>query len=40
MLFLHLKTKKKKARKDAVGVMDTLTRLFRGDPFVPAFDTS
>ena len=28
------------ARKNAVGAMDALTRLFRGNPFVPAFDTS
>ena len=28
------------ARKNAVGAMDALTRLFNGNPFVPAFDTS
>ena len=28
------------ARKNTVGAMDALTRLFRGNPFVPAFDTS
>ena len=28
------------ARKNAVGAMDALTRLFSGNPFVPAFDTS
>jgi len=28
------------ARKNAVGAMDALTRLFGGNPFVPAFDTS
>lgn len=28
------------ARKNAVGAMDALTRLFRGDPFVPKWDTS
>jgi len=28
------------ARKNAVGAMDALTRLFSGDPFVPAFDSS
>ena len=28
------------ARKNAVGAMDALTRLFSGDPFVPALDTS
>jgi len=28
------------ARKNAVGAMDALTRLFSGNPFVPTFDTS
>ena len=28
------------ARKNAVGAMDALTRLFSGNPFVPAFNTS
>jgi len=28
------------ARKNAVGAMDALTRLFSGTPFVPTFDTS
>ena len=28
------------ARKNTVGAMDALTRLFSGNPFVPAFDTS
>ena len=28
------------ARKNALGAMDALTRLFSGNPFVPAFDTS
>jgi|AntAceMinimDraft_17_1070374.scaffolds.fasta_scaffold08542_5 transposase len=28
------------ARKNAVGAMDALTRLFSGDPFVPRWDTS
>ena len=28
------------ARKNAVGAMDALTRLFNGNPFIPAFDTS
>lgn len=28
------------ARKNAVSAMDALTRLFTGDPFVPAFDSS
>ena len=28
------------ARKNAVGAMDALTRLFNGNPFVPALDTS
>lgn len=28
------------ARKNAVGAMDALTRLFSGDPFMPDFDTS
>jgi len=28
------------ARKNAVGAMDALTRLFSGDPFVPVFDSS
>jgi len=28
------------ARKNALGAMDALTRLFSGDPFVPVFDTS
>jgi transposase len=28
------------ARKNAVGAMDALTRLFSGNPFVPPFDTS
>ncbi len=28
------------ARKNAVGAMDALTRLFSGNPFVPNFDTS
>ena len=28
------------ARKNTVGAMDALTRLFSGTPFVPAFDTS
>jgi len=28
------------ARKNAVGAMDALTRLFNGNPFVPVFDTS
>ena len=28
------------ARKNAVGAMDALTRLFGGNPFVPPFDTS
>jgi len=28
------------ARKNAVGAMDALTRLFSGNPFVPVFDTS
>ena len=28
------------ARKNAVGAMDALTRLFNGTPFVPVFDTS
>ena len=28
------------ARKNALGAMDALTRLFNGNPFVPAFDTS
>ena len=28
------------ARKNAVGAMDALTRLFTGNPFVPVFDTS
>jgi hypothetical protein len=32
--------KKSKARKNAVGAMDALTRLFQGKPFVPKFDSS
>ena len=28
------------ARKNAIGAMDALTRLFSGDPFVPVFDIS
>jgi hypothetical protein len=28
------------ARKNAVGAMDAMTRLFNGNPFVPGFDTS
>ncbi|MFW6367314.1 MAG: IS66 family transposase [bacterium] len=28
------------ARKNAVGAMDALTRLFQGNPFVPGFDSS
>jgi hypothetical protein len=28
------------ARKNALGAMDALTRIFNGNPFVPAFDTS
>ena len=28
------------ARKNAVGAMDVLIRLFGGTPFVPGFDTS
>jgi len=28
------------ARKNALGAMDALTRLFKGNPFVPVFDTS
>jgi hypothetical protein len=32
--------KKSKARINAVGAMDALTRLFQGKPFVPEFDSS
>jgi hypothetical protein len=32
--------KKSKARKNTVGAMDALPRLFQGKPFVPEFDSS
>ena len=28
------------ARKNAVGAMDALTRLYSGDPFIPSLDSS
>jgi len=38
--FCHIRSYISTARKNAVGAMDALARLFNGTPYVPGFDTS
>jgi len=37
--FCRIRSYVSTARKNAVGAMDALTRLFHGNPFIPEFDS-